>query len=72
MYQHFRYNCGTLYNTAVRCDITAENGDSTGLTVWIIDWTDNFRISVLTAGNVLAYRLTGCCDQICMQKSLFV
>ena len=72
MYQHLRYHCGTLYYAAVRCNITTENSNSACRTVWIVDRTDHFRISVLTAGNVLPNSLAGGCDQICMKQTLFV
>ena len=58
MYQHFRYNCRTFYNTAIRCDITFEDCKSTRLAVWIVDWADDIRVLVYTVLDVLSNGLS--------------
>ncbi len=54
MYQHFLAYCAALYNTAVGSEISAEYGDSSRLTVGVLNGTDNLGILVHAARNVFA------------------
>ena len=72
MYQHFRYNCRTFYNTAIRCDITFEDCKSTRLAVWIVDWTDYFRIFVFASCDIFSNCLSGYCHAVCVKKTFLI
>ena len=72
MYQHFRYNCRTFYNTAVRCDITFEDCKSTRLAVWIVDRTDYFRIFVFASCDIFSNCLSGYCHAVCVKKTFLI
>ena len=59
MHQHLRCYCGTLYHAGIRCQVTAQNRDTAGLGIWVINRTDDLRVLVDAVLNVLANRLAG-------------
>ena len=63
MHHHLRCNSRTLNNTAVLSDVAPQNSDAAGLHIRILDRTDNFRIAVDYALQVLADRLAGAGDE---------
>ena len=72
MNHHFRYYGRTFYNAGIRCQVTFQNGDATSFTVWIINWTNHFRITVYYMFNVLTYRLSGHSHKVRIKKSLLI
>ena len=72
MNHHFFYNCGTFYNATIWCDISFQYCKSTCLTVWIVDWTDNFRIEIYTVFNIFAYCFSCYSHAFYMKKALLI
>ena len=69
MYQHFRYNCGTFYNAAVRCKVSFQYGKSACLCIRIVDRADNFRIQIYTIFDIFPNCFSCYCHTLCMKKS---
>ena len=72
MYKHLVTYCRTFYNTSVRCKISFQYSKSACLSIWVVDWTDNFRILILTSGNILSYCLSCYSHAVCVKKSLLI
>ena len=71
MHKHLRQNGRTLYNAALRRKITAQHGDAAGLTVRILDGTDNVVVQVHAILDVLADGLAGHGYAVRVQQTLF-
>ena len=65
---HLRNNGRTFDNCGIRCQVSFQNGDTAGLAVWILNWTDDLRIFVDTSFDVLPYGLSGYCHTLCVQQ----
>ena len=72
MYHHLRNNCRTFNNAAVHCKITLQYSNAACLAVWIVNWTDHFRVLILTAFDILTNSLACCSDQVCIKKSFLI
>ena len=70
MYQHLRCNGRTFYNACIRCQVSFQDRNTASLAVRIVDRSDNLRILVDTALDILANGLAGYGHAVQIQKVL--
>ena len=70
MHHHLRNDCGTLYDSGIRCQIALQNCKTASRAVRIIKRTDDFRIQVLAAPDIFANGLSGDGHAIQVQQIL--
>ena len=69
---HLRYNGRTFDDCGIRCQVSFQDSNTAGLAVWIFYRTDDLRVFVDTAFDILANGLSGCGHALGVQKSQFI
>src|SRR5699024_11010855 len=64
MHKHLVTYSGALYDASVRRQISFQDGKSAGLTVRMVDGTDDLRIQVFASFNILAHRFPCNCHAV--------